>query len=282
MKKILAIIAAAILPMTMFAQAQITTKKLKIADFTDKTTKIVLTGNTMFGGVYQKVAREAWTVSPYEFCTQSDFEKLKSDPDYYFLMIVTGQFKKEAEPGIELLGLFKGGMGSSEGVNEMLEVATIPFRPVADPEGREYVMLPALLQIIQQITLDCMEKDINSFTGLSNSTNKLSGSKQMRIAIANEDCSEEINKNYKLIYGRNGIEFMDVEDVDDLMDEGAANTLVSYIVAPIDAVVGSYCYKMLISCEDHSLYMYRRHRIGKKSPKGLLVEDFKKIESARQ
>lgn len=282
MKKILAIIAAVILPVTMFAQAQITTKKLKIADFTDKTTKIVLTGNMMFDGVFQKVARETWTASPYEFCTATEFETLKSNPDYYFLMIVTGQFKKEAEPGIEMLGIFKGGMGSAEGVNEMLEVATIPFRPSDDSEGREYVMLPALLNIIQQLTLDCMEKDINSFVGLSNSTNKLSNSKQMRVAIANEDCSEEINKNYKLIYGRNGIEFMDIDDVDDLMDEGAENTLVSYTVAPKDPVTGSYCYKMLIRCDDNSLYMYRRHRIGKKSPKGFLVEDFKKIESARQ
>ena len=42
MKKTLAILAAVLLPVLTWGQAQINTKKVKIGDFTQKITKIVL------------------------------------------------------------------------------------------------------------------------------------------------------------------------------------------------------------------------------------------------
>jgi len=48
MKRILILIAAALLPIFAGAQAQINTKKIKIGDFTQKITKVVLTGNMYY------------------------------------------------------------------------------------------------------------------------------------------------------------------------------------------------------------------------------------------
>ena len=48
MKKFLILALAIMIPVTMSAQAQINTKKVKIEDFTEKTTKVVLTGNIFF------------------------------------------------------------------------------------------------------------------------------------------------------------------------------------------------------------------------------------------
>ena len=45
MKKLLTILAVVLIPVIAGAQAQINTKKVKISDFTEKVTKIVLTGN---------------------------------------------------------------------------------------------------------------------------------------------------------------------------------------------------------------------------------------------
>ena len=47
MKRFLTLLAALIIPLAALAQAQITTKKIKISDFPEKTTKVVLTGNAL-------------------------------------------------------------------------------------------------------------------------------------------------------------------------------------------------------------------------------------------
>ena len=50
MKRVLILIAAALMPIFVSAQAQINTKKVQIGDFTEKTTKVVLTGNMFYDG----------------------------------------------------------------------------------------------------------------------------------------------------------------------------------------------------------------------------------------
>ena len=67
-------------------QAKIQTRKVKLSDFTTKTTKVVLCGGQLFDDALQEEMARRWLVSPYEFCTLAEYEKLKSSPDYYFLI----------------------------------------------------------------------------------------------------------------------------------------------------------------------------------------------------
>ena len=86
MKRLFILIAAVIVPMLAAAQAQINTKKVKIADFTEKTTKIVLTGNDFYDLKLRKEITAGWTLSPYEFCTLEEFNFLSTSDNYYFLL----------------------------------------------------------------------------------------------------------------------------------------------------------------------------------------------------
>ena len=82
MKKILILLVAALsIPALMAAQAQITTKKVKIEDFTEKVTKVVLSGNMFYDSTLKEAVREHWTISPYEFCSIEDFQEMKTDAD---------------------------------------------------------------------------------------------------------------------------------------------------------------------------------------------------------
>ena len=56
-------------PLMAGAQAQINTKKVKISDFTEKITKVVLTGNDFYDSILKDEVKTHWRVSPYEFCT---------------------------------------------------------------------------------------------------------------------------------------------------------------------------------------------------------------------
>ena len=121
----LAVLAAIIIPSDLFGQAQIYTRKEKLKDMTAKTVKVVMTGDEIFDEALKQSVTTSWTLSPYEFCTNEEFQKIKTDSKFYFLIVVKGQQRKEAEPGIDLLTFVKGGEGADKSIEDMLEVVSL-------------------------------------------------------------------------------------------------------------------------------------------------------------
>lgn len=282
MKKFLTLLAAAILPLAVFAQAQIDTKKVKISDFPQKITKIVLTGNSLYDAILKDEVASRWRVSPYEFCTLNEFNEFKNKEDYYFLLTTKGQFKKEDEPGLMFLTLVKGGPKAADGIDEMLEIVSMPIGSAEDPSGRELVFLPAFLTILQQHTLDSIDHDVNGYVGLSNYTKFLPATRDMNIIIADCDLGKEVTQEAKDLYFVNGLELMDEDTADNLLTGTAPATLVSYVAAPTEAKNGSWCYKMLIDTQTYKLYFYRKHRIGPKYSAGFADYDLRSIAMTRK
>lgn len=281
MKKFLILIVSAVLPLMVSAQAQINTKKVKIADFSRKVTKVVLPGNAFYDGAFQEVISSRWRVSPYEFCDLNEFEKLKGSDQYYFMMITQGQFKNETEPGIQFITLVKGGADASKGIDSMLEVVTVPFAAADFPSGRELVYLPALIDIIQNYAITSTEKDFSNLGGLPAFASNLSKADDMAVFIAEDDLSNEITDEERALMAERSITVTDSETVDEMADGKTPGTIVSYTVAPDEPVAGSFCYKMLIDTNTHELYYFRKHRINKKLSSGFLTEDIKRISLFR-
>lgn len=269
------------IPVLVSAQAQINTKKVKIADFPQKVTKVVLPGNTFYDSAFQEDISSRWRVSPYEFCSLDEFETLKKSDKYYFLLLIQGQFKKEKEPGLQFLTLVKGGPDASEGLDNMLEVATVPFAAVDSPDGREITYLPALLDIIQNYALGSIEKDFTTLGGLSNFATGITKSVGKKIVFAEDDLSSEITDEIIENDFDSLTSVAEADDVEDLILENTPETIVSYVIAPEDAVNGSFCYKMLIDTYNHELYYFRKHKITKKTGPGFLLEDIRRITSPR-
>ena len=272
MKKFLIFIAL----LTVLAQAQIDTKKVKIGDFTQKITKVVLTGGAMFDGVLQEEIAARWRVSPYEFCTLEEFNSLKDNDNYYFLLTTKGQFKRETEPSLQFLTLIKGGKNASKGIDEMLEIVSLPICAADDPSGRELIFLPVFLTIIQEYALDSMDKDYNAYGGLGNYTSNITKSSDMKIVFSEDDINSSVPES----------EYADFcitdEDTADLyITNNTPGFLVSYVVAPAEPVNGSFCYKMLIDAQTYKLYYFRKHRITPKAGAGFMSFDLRSINSAR-
>lgn len=282
MKKILILTISLLLPLLAGAQAQINTKKVKIEDFTSKITKVVLTGNEFHDSMLRNEITSRWRISPYEFCSAEEFNSLKESEDYYFLITVSGKFRKEEGPGLMFLSLVKGGSKAANGINAMFEIVSIPFCPTENPSGRESVFLPAFIDIIQQYTLDAMENDFSGYTGLANYSMNMPRTGGMDIIFAEEDLSAEITGTFRDLNFDSSLCVTDEDSADEYMTDNAPYTLVSYTVTPDNPQPGSYCYKMIIGAETHQVYYYRRHRITKKTGPGFLAEDLKRIIAYRK
>ena len=282
MKKFLILLVAIILPLTAFAQAQITTKKIKISDFTQKTTKVVLTGNALFDAVLKEEIAARWRISPYEFCTLQEFNELKNQDSHYFLISTKGQFKTEDEPGLQFLTLVKGGADAENGLDQMLEIVSLPIASAEDPSGRELTFLPAFLMIIQQYAQDSIDHDINAYVGLTNYTKNLGTTTSMAIKIAEGDLDSKMSQAAKEKYLTNGVEIIDQDAADQMLSTTAPNTVISYVAAPVSGREGFYCYKMLIDTETYRLCFFRKHRISPKYGPGFTDYDLRSIAMTRK
>jgi len=241
---------------------------------------VVLTGDEVLDESLKQSVTASWTISPFEFCSNEEFQKIKTDNKFYFLLVVKGQQRKESEPGIDLLTLVKGGEGADKSVNDMLEAVTFPLRSAVDPSGREFIFLPAFLTIMQEHAMELTKSEVKAYTPLGgNDTKKL---RMKQIYFFEEDLSPQVQD--KTLESLDDDTFVkeDEEDVDDIFEKGTFNAVVSYIVAPTEPVDGSVCYKMLIGADNHKLYWYKKHRISPRQGAGFLDSDLKAIKLIRK
>ena len=284
MKKRLALIicllAGVLLPSEMFGQAQIYTRKEKLKDITAKTTKVVLNGDEMLNEAIKESVAATWTMSPYEFCSVEEFEKIKTSDKFYFLLVAKGQQRKESEPGIDFLTLVKGGEDASKSINDMLEVVSFPLRSASEPSGREFILLPAFLSIIQEHAQNLTSSEVKAYSTLSAEDTKKLAIRQ--IYFSKDDFAPQVDDKTIESLDQDIIVKEDEDDVDEVFTQGTYNAVVSYVVAPTEPVNGSVCYKLLIGADNHKLYWYKKHRISARSGRGFLAGDLRTINQIRK
>lgn len=278
-RTLFAIAGLLLLSITAAGQTKIMTRKLDIGDVSSKITKIVLTGNDAVTNLAIKEEIERnWVISPYEFCTLEEFERIKCDTNYFFLLKTIGQYKKEPEPSVEFLSLLRGGPDAEKGLDKMLEVISLPLRALSDESGRYFTFIPAYINIIQEHIPIVTRSDISAYTGIYTYTDKINKSGDMEVLFCDTDLSEDITDSARERYFKDGMEIVDSETIDEALADMQPNTLVSYTVAAKD---GRFCFKMLISTEDYSLYFYRKHRMSRRLGPGFLIEDIKRVALPR-
>ena len=276
MRKISCILLSLVLSLPLWAQGQVSTRKHKLADFTDKVTQVVLTGNEMLSSALREEVVSGWTASAFEFSTLDRFEKIKSEEKYYFLMVAESG-------GISFLTLLKGDPEAKEkGISAMHEVISLPLVAAMGGSGRELTYLGGLIKTVQEYTLEAMESEKVAYgmeAWVNKNYDKWGHTKQIR--IASEDLSENVTEKDLKKYLDEDFQVLETADADQAYLDAQYNTLVSYVVAPLVPGKGDYCYKMLFEADTHTLYYISRHRIDARRGAGFLPEDLKRLARKR-
>ena len=253
------------------AQAQIKTRKIRISDFTTKTTKVVLRGEDVLSSAIVSEITSRWRISPYEFCTTEEFEKQKSSPDYYFLVLTGGRTPKEGDSGILALALVKGGSEQNpDPAKECLTLVSFPLASADSEGGRELSLLPAAIDIIQDFTQRAMLSDKDAYSSLTTYSKNFSKTRATSIVFDPEDVA-----GVRSEYLTGGVSA--TEEVDDIFEKQEEGTLVGFIVAPSSPAEGQYCYKMLIDAGTHSLCWFRRERIKEPANVAFTSSEIRKL-----
>ena len=277
MKRTITLLALLFVSATLLAQGKVTTRKHLFSDFSDKITKVVMSGNEVLDGALRQEVVDLWTLSPFEFCSLAEYESLKKSDTYYFLLVTAGRAKGEDEPMVRFLTLEKGGADKGDNVALRTEVISLPLCPVEGGSGRELVFLPALVKGVQDFTAEAMESEKTAYTGMAwfnGNFDRKGGIK--RIYLAKEDLSESVAQKDLDKYLDEDIILCDEEEADKAYTDKTYNTLVSYTVS-----AGTWSYKMLVEADTDTVYYLRKHKVNAKNAPGFLPEDLKRISRKR-
>ncbi len=222
MKKIALIVLLAVLPVIAWGQGRVYTKKARMEDFPNRTTKVVVSGESLLALTLREEIISRWRISPFEFCTPEEYATLKDNSNFYFINLVVDE-------GVAFLSLARGGQESSDMLHRPFEVVRIPFAADGASTGQEFSFLGAIIDVMQHFTEDAMSSDIIGYASLSSYS--------------------EGNLKDKTVY-------LSPVDADNAMTAGTPDAVCGLIVTPVTMTKKSMSYRMLISADTHELYYF--------------------------
>ena len=249
MKRIIILsLLASILSLPLWAQGQVSTRAHRLADFPDKVTQVVLTGDPILSASLEEEVVNGWTASAFEFCTLEQFQERLTDEKYYFLLVL----ETKAAPGVRFLTLLKGGPEGAKGMGSLHEVAALPLVATHGGNGRELTYLGGLVQAIQEYTLAARESEVAAY-GMEHWFRGRFHRGSGKRLLLEPDAADEAFLSY------------------------SPDAFAAYVVAPADPGKGDWCYKMLFEADTHSLVYLARHKIDARHGADFLPDEIKRL-----
>lgn len=263
-----------------FASAERPVKDVKnnFRNFGSRTTKIVLSEDGIIDAYIRDAVKKEWKISPYEFCTPQEYEVIKEDTSFFFLLRTDGIFSKEYEPSIEFLSLIKGGPKFKRGLFMSTELISLPFQAKDDDSGEIIPFIPAFLQIIQDYIMAVQKNILASISG-NVVLGDLSGINGKTLLFKEGDIAFPAEKDEIKWIFRGRAEVVSQDVIESAISEISQDVAIGLVISPLKAHKGGYCYKLVIDPAEGKLYYFKKNRINEKSPVGFSRNDINKLSA---
>lgn len=278
-KKAIAILGVSIIIGTTYSQSPFPTPE-EIKSFYGTETLVVLE-NTLFStynAFIKSAIKEHWELTPYKFISVDEFNNMREDPAYSFIVLTETKFDKDKSGSIyNFINLL---LGKDVGrIEDLPEMCAIPLS-FAGESDMEYAYKVGIVMRFMQAHVRHLSED-PSITGkryLKYYNRFIPELADKTILLAEGDLVEELRSAsvIKSLYD-NDIRLVSEDKIRDAIINKEENTLVLHMVGPDSDRAGGMCFKMLIGTDDGMIYFYGEHKITPKKRKGLLVNDLKRI-----
>ncbi|MCK9628011.1 MAG: hypothetical protein M0R37_05405 [Bacteroidales bacterium] len=247
-------------------------------NFGAKTTKVVLSDEGIIDAYIRDAVKKEWKISPYEFCTPQEYEQIKEDTTYFFLLRTDGIFNDEYQPSLEFLSLIKGGPEFKKGLFMSAEMISLPLQAKDDESGEIFPFLPSYLQIMQDYILKVQKNLMISLSGGS-SLGNLTGINGKTLLFRAEDIAFKTEPDEIKWTFRGRAETVDQDAIEKAMIEFSDDVAVGLVISPKEGHKGGYCYKLVIDPAEGRLYFFKKKKVTSSSPAGFSRSDIKKISA---
>jgi hypothetical protein len=282
MKKLLVVMVMASFGMNMFAQKEYIPTKEELEKFKSTKTLIVLEDNPLsdFNSVAKETMPLEWKLTKFDFISWKDFEKLKTDPAYSFILLNQVKFQNDkTNAKYNFLSLLMG--GTSPSLGDMADLCSVPLSYTGVNEDHFSYKLGVVLRFMQNHVQMLLENpsllSVNIFKHYNDNIAELKGKTLFLVA---DELSKEINTlpKIKKVYAGD-VKIVSREDIQNAIEERTPNVVFLHKVGPEKTRIESRCYKILIGADDAKFYYFDYHMVGDNvdNADAFLLKDLKKI-----
>ena len=244
-------------------------------------TTMVVLENDMFSSynIYVKDAMEKhWKLTPFEFISTAEFENLRKDPDYGFLVLTGTSFEQDKGHVYYNFLNFLLGKDVRE-IEEMPELCSFPLS-YSEADEEEYVYkLELVIRFMQQhaemILKDPSVTALQFLTYYNKNTSELV---DKTLLLEADDLAEDINTEEEI---RELIDhtfrIVARDEIEAAIAEKRPHTVILHKVGPENTSNTGRTYKVLIGCDDARVYYFNYHTINRRNSDGFLKSDFRRI-----
>lgn len=250
--------------------------------FYKTTTYVVLDNNPMseWNLKIREVVENAWTITPYKFINDTEFEAMRGDFDKSFLVRIKVRFPNDkVKAYYNFMTVCLG--AAVQDVTDMPEVCSIPLGYEAVDQSSWAYKLSGFVRFAQNHinTLKnnptLISKEPFDFYNKNVASVKSKELWVLELDLAPDTRTlQNIRKNYNGV-----VRVVKKEDIEKAIDEKKPNVIYLHKVGPEGTRLQARIYKALIGAGDDQLYYFDYHTMSKKNGDGFLKKDFKRINA---
>jgi len=264
---------------TLYAQPVLPTSS-QVEDFYHSKTIIVLEPELFspYNIFIKEVVKNHWKITPYEVIDYENFEKLRKDSSYSFLMVTQTRYERDKSKILyNYLDLMLGA-----DVPTLTEMPLLGSLPLSYPNAEEEnfssklgVMIRFLQNRVESLK---NQPGISGMRYLRYYNKNIPEIKNHVLLLAREDLSPGLLKEGILDkYYRYPFKIVSRKEMDSIIEEGTEDVAFLHVVGPDNKQREGWSMKLVFGLKDAQLYYYNRHVISVKKPNGFLLSDLKKI-----
>ncbi len=231
-----------------------------------------------YDGEIEKVMKEEWDITEWEMIPYAQFEEMRKNPEYSFLILTNVIFEKdELQARYKFLNLSLGGNYAK--LNMMPDLVSVPVA-YANVEDESYnYKLGILVRFIQNhIRLIHEHPEIISSNVFKHYNDNMKDVKTKALYLLPGEMARDVNSAARIqkIYPY-PFRLVEKDDIREAVSNRDTTVVFLHKVGPEGTRLDARCYKILIGAGDASFYYFDYHMINDKNPDGFRAKDLKKI-----
>jgi hypothetical protein len=282
MKKLLVVIVIGLFGISLFAQKEYVPTKEELLRFKSTKTLVVLEDNPLsdFNLTAKETLPAEWKLTKFDFISWKDFEKLRTDPAYSFILLNQVKFQNDkTNAKYNFLSLLLG--GTSPSLGDMADLCSVPLSYTGVEEDHYSYKLGIMLRFMQshvQMLLEHPELlSVNIFKHYNDNIAELKGK---TLYFIPDELSKDINTVAKIkkVYPGD-VKLVTREQMREVIDNRTPNVVFLHKVGPEGTRIKSRCYNILMGVDDAKFYYFDYHMVGDDIDEAdaFLLSDLKKI-----
>lgn len=219
-----------------------------------------------------------WKVTPVKYITGEEFNVMRNDPSYSFLVLTMTNFSNDKSGSVyDFLNLLQG--ADVDELDQLPEFCAIPLCFSGAPEEEYSYKLGLIIRFMEyHAELVMKNPSTTALRYLKYYNKNVPEIRNKTILVREQDLAPEVNTPERIaVHYPYTVRIVDEEEIMRAIEEKEKDVLIVHKVGPEGVKQTGTCMKTLIGTDDAVMYYYDSHMVDSRNASGLLISDFKRL-----